>query len=261
MIVYVISHQQKIRSLVLVDFLNGLDIPFEKISEESEVNRSLRIGNLKIAKNILNREMTLNEFSCATAHLKALAKFLESSHESALILEDDALPVGDFSEHMSFLGKSRGACFVQLHTNIKPVFENIKRLRLLQPMDGAYAYLVNRDAAKKILHTNNITGICVPSDWHFPPVRSLRIYASVNASFAHPNSRIESYIQPERGLLEALVTKPQSGLRRRLGLDDLVRSRALKLPFRNLFEFRLRNYIQEIWIKKCFAIEKAFGGD
>jgi GR25 family glycosyltransferase involved in LPS biosynthesis len=256
--VFVISHLQKIRSKELVSYLADLAVPFERIEDENDVTGRFRKGNSEVTRDLLYRSMTPTEYSCAFAHLSAILNFYESNSSCALIVEDDVIPILDFSSYVTLIQESKKATIYQLHTDINPTFTSMKWLRLLQPIDGAYAYLINREAARIILQTNQKTGVLVPADWHFPPMQSLRIYTSTIACFAHPDNRDESYIQPERGLMVAQKAKTASKFKRRVGFEDFSRSRSLRIPLRYYFGFRLRTYLQEIWIKRFFSINKAY---
>ncbi len=256
--IYVIAHQQTIRSKELLHYLSDSSFDFEMIEDDNVVTRRFRKGQASITRSILRREMTSAEYSCAFAHLAAMSKFLDSDSQSALILEDDVIPLEDFSSEMKFVEEYEGALIYQLHTNVVSWFKSIRRLRLLQPIDGAYAYLLNRDAARIILENNHRLGVLVPSDWHFPPMRSLKIYASAKPFFAHPDSRGDSYIQTERELATQEKIHSGSKITRRIGLHDYFESRSLQIPFLYLFGFRFRTHLQEIWIKKFFSISKAF---
>jgi GR25 family glycosyltransferase involved in LPS biosynthesis len=256
--IYVIAHRQTIRSKELIRYLLNSATHFERIVDDNDVSKRFRKGRTNITRSLLKRDMTLAEYSCAFAHLAAISKFLSSNSQSALILEDDVIPLEDCSSAVNFVEEYDGAIIYQLHTEIISRFKSIQQLRLLQPIDGAYAYLINREAARTILDSNLRFGVLVPSDWHFPPMPFLRIYASVKPYFAHPANRDNSYIQTERELLVSEQSHSGSKFTRKIGLEDYSSSRSLKIPFKYLFGFRLRTYLQEIWIKKFFSIKKAY---
>lgn len=95
------------------------------------------------------------------SHLLALETFLDSDHEYGLILEDDAEPVGDLAADLGAIVDSRVEFeIIKMEglrgTGARLVIPEAKLggvvlVRSPKPSSGAAAYLVTRDAARRLL--------------------------------------------------------------------------------------------------------------
>lgn len=116
--------------------------------------------------------------SCASKHIESWSKFSKSSHELALILEDDIIPDKHFLAHLTqfieelivlnpglinpvFISiENSGLKFVPAHQ-----LEKNKHLYSVNDTRCAGAYLINRPASELLLHTLETYKMDEPVDW------------------------------------------------------------------------------------------------
>lgn len=107
------------------------------------------------------RMFSLVEEAVFVSHLLALETFLDSNHDHGLILEDDAEPVGDLVASLEVIVASRVEFeIIKLEglrgTGARLVIPEAKLggvalVRSLKPSSGAAAYLLTRNAARRLL--------------------------------------------------------------------------------------------------------------
>lgn len=190
------------------------------------------VFDAEISKKRLGYALTKNEIACSLSHIKALKSFLEDDKQDyALILEDDieisnldvwpqavvCLPHKNKWDVL-YLGYQNKNHIMPLPVLVKwrfiyPVLNflkikryNLKKIRLtfdrlynkhwiqLGAHNGAYAYLVNKNAAKKIIEYN--TPLSVQAD---VVLMDLIIKGKINAfglskTIFEPNFEIQSSI-------------------------------------------------------------------
>lgn len=117
------------------------------------------------------RPHALVEEACFVSHLEALHRFLDSGHAFGLILEDDAEPVADLAALLPRIAAAGDFDIVKLEgvarSGGRPAFlaANLgthRLVRSLRPSSGAAAYLVTRDAARRLI--DRAGAITIPFD-------------------------------------------------------------------------------------------------
>ena len=156
-----------------------LDVIFIKAIDGrllSEEERKARF-NYAGSNDLYGREMNAGEVGCALSHRKAYNEFLESNEPYALFLEDDIsiqrdLNQLDLSAINSVLQDSQPKALMlsgdYSYYKKKPI------VRLYSAV-GAYAYMLNREAAQKILSLN--PPCCVADDWMYYKRKGIKLYA------------------------------------------------------------------------------------
>lgn len=207
-------------------FIEGED------GEQLDSGKLKQVFDANKSRSRLGYDMTKNEVACSLSHIKALKTFLEDDKQDyALILEDDVevsnldvwpqavvcLPHKNKWDVL-YLGYQNKNHIMPLPVLIKwrfiyPVLNflkikkyNLKKIRLtfdrlynkhwmqLGAHNGAYAYLVNKNAAKKIIEYN--TPLFVQAD---VVLMDLIIKGKINAfglskTIFEPNFEIQSSI-------------------------------------------------------------------
>lgn len=101
------------------------------------------------------------EYGCYLSHVKALRNFQDSSHSTAIILEDDIEIAEEQIEFCKYFDRldTKKPLMVRLETNRKPAFESLLTtpagFKIGQcwfgPTGGAAAYWINRPGVEKLL--------------------------------------------------------------------------------------------------------------
>lgn len=108
-----------------------------------------------------NRVFTLVEEACLASHVLAWKQFLESGHDLALILEDDAEPYPEFEEVLAAIAsRPKVVDIVKLEGTprcggrlVVPVdrIGGRRLVRSFRPRSGAAAYVLTRTAAMRLV--------------------------------------------------------------------------------------------------------------
>jgi hypothetical protein len=186
--VYVLGLEDGFRGAELRDFLvrsqfdtkivfgiHGSNLPPDVLASVYSRRRSARI---------MKRELTPEEVACVIGHRRIYQEFAQTGEEWALILEEDSVPAGDFlldqvqlknfSEPMivclqgvaSLL--SQFSQFPHLVHGVTELSANDKSLSVYSVkgnIQGAYAYLMNRQAA--LIALNSYRTIDSAADWPY----------------------------------------------------------------------------------------------
>ena len=127
---------------------------------------------------------TLAAVGCALSHRKAWACLAASSHDSALILEDDVTMLADDFEAslervLAQLPSTWQLCWLGHHEATGDLLQTGKRLRMAEVPDeegqtGLFAYLLRRSAAVELLRDKDVFPLRFQIDvqlgWrHWPP--------------------------------------------------------------------------------------------
>lgn len=133
------------------DAIDARSTPDAKL-EYSKIRRRLFYG----------KGMTAGEVGCARSHLAVCAEIVRRGLECALILEDDALLLDDLPQALRvieglrerwdiirFLGKPK---HVRRSRIVRHLEGELTLRRLYGTPAGAYGYVVNKQAAERLLH-------------------------------------------------------------------------------------------------------------
>ena len=112
------------------------------------------------------RDLTLGEFGCFFAHKKILEKIIVKNLPHALVLEDDFIFLDSFAENIQNLLKcsydwelvrliSKPKLKRKLRKPIAELGLNNQLVRLGSAPGGAYAYLISKKGAEKLLKSMN----------------------------------------------------------------------------------------------------------
>ncbi len=138
------------------------------------------------------RTIRPGEIGCYLSHLKALQAFIDSGDRFAVVLEDDAVLLSSYKEVLSVLTGEKMAgrwdmVKLQCRRKRKPwrmyqlndeAFLGVSAMR----STGATAYLVNRNAAKRML--DGLLPMQVPWDHAFD--RAVHLWIKVRAVYPYP---------------------------------------------------------------------------
>ena len=87
--------KQNIKNYEIIDAVNGNELSNKELDSASYKNRNLI--------NPWNIKMSPSQVGCALSHIKIYKKFIQTDYNLALILEDDAVFVQNFSEKLKKL--------------------------------------------------------------------------------------------------------------------------------------------------------------
>jgi GR25 family glycosyltransferase involved in LPS biosynthesis len=108
------------------------------------------------------RDLSLTEIACSASHRKALEQFLHSGAETGLILEDDAEIAADAFARLSLLAphlaafdlvKLGGGGHRLAPGRVALSAGGVSVVAVVAPTVGAYAYVVSRSGARKLVRT------------------------------------------------------------------------------------------------------------
>lgn len=131
-----------------------------------------------IAKN--GRHPRPGEYGCYRSHIKAIKTFVESSHQTAVICEDDAKLTQEGMDFCASLDNTaaENGLLVRLTTHRKALYEPLTQAQLgfkigqcwFGPTGSAAAYWLNKAAAQKLLEQIRIGDvpfdIALEASWH-----------------------------------------------------------------------------------------------
>lgn len=156
-----------------------LDIEFIKAIDGRKYNvqeLALMFDDEACVKHI-GRLLNRGEIGCALSHRICYKSLLQSTLEFALILEDDIAPIRNLDDilkyRLSNLLKTETPTILFLSGD----FWYYKRKSVVSVFDavGAYAYIINRAAAKLILSSGK--PFCVADDWALYRRKGLKMKA------------------------------------------------------------------------------------
>ena len=87
--------KQNIKNYEIIDAVNGNELSNKELDSASYKNKNLI--------NPWNTKMSPSQVGCALSHIKIYKKFIQTDYNLALILEDDAVFVQNFSEKLKKL--------------------------------------------------------------------------------------------------------------------------------------------------------------
>ena len=138
-----------------------------------------------------DRKYTAKEVACTMSHLNAIRQAYLNGHESALIVEDDAVLTNRFFEHWKLYAELAPLDWEVLQWTTNNAAVNRKKSYLSNDFWISWtgyhwstiAYTIKRDAMKRILnHTSNMfrtsrtneKAFCVSLQWRFDEANMLR---------------------------------------------------------------------------------------
>ena len=146
--------KQKLQDFEIIDAVDG-----DKI-EKSELDKLISKNNKFI--NPINTYMNVPEICCALSHINVYKKFLQTDKEYALIFEDDAVFLNDFSEKLqnfvikNFKHKKQIILLSELWQFFKKPLDVEDEYEFVDVRNAVlgHAYFINREAAKSLISFN-----------------------------------------------------------------------------------------------------------
>ena len=146
--------KQNIVDFEIIDAIDGEEI------KKSELDLLISKSNKFI--NPINTFMNAPEICCALSHIKVYKKFIETNMDYALIFEDDAIFLNNFSEKLKkfILKNFKYEKQIMLLTELwqffkKPLdIENEYEIVDVRNAVLTHAYFINREAAKSLISFN-----------------------------------------------------------------------------------------------------------
>ena len=145
---------QKLYNFEIIDAINGNELT------QIELN-NLVFKNKKL-KNPWNTKMSPSQIGCALSHIKIYKKFINSEYDYALILEDDAVFINNFSDELksfilkSFKFKKQIILLSELKEFFSKPIDKQKNYELVNVTNAffTHSYFINKEAAKSIIEFN-----------------------------------------------------------------------------------------------------------
>lgn len=155
------SHDRRARILSRISKLGMEAEVFDAIDARSTPDAKLEYSKIR-RRLFYGKGMTAGEVGCARSHLAVCAEIVRRGLECALILEDDALLLDDLPQALRvleglrerwdiirFLGKPK---HVRRSRIVRHLEDELTLRRLYGTPAGAYGYVVNKQAAERLLH-------------------------------------------------------------------------------------------------------------
>lgn len=146
--------KQNIKDYEIIDAINGNELNDKELNNASYKDKNLI--------NPWNIKMSPSQVGCALSHIKIYKKFIETEYNLALILEDDAVFVQNFSEEIKklIIKNIKYKKQILLLSELKEFFS--------KPMDKnnsheivnvtnaffTHSYIINKEAAKSLIEFN-----------------------------------------------------------------------------------------------------------
>ena len=152
-----ITSELKKQNIINFELIEAIDS--KKISD-NDINLSVSKNNKFI--NPQNTNMNKEEICCSLSHLKAYKKFIDSKFEYALILEDDAVFIDNFTENLkkfiikSFIHDKQIIFLSELWEFFKKPINKENNYEIVNVANAVYAhsYVINKKAAISIYSFN-----------------------------------------------------------------------------------------------------------
>ena len=127
-------------------------------------NNELNFVTFKNKKNYnpWNSKMSASQIGCALSHIKIYKKFIQTKFEVALILEDDAIFIKDFSNKLkklilkNFKYKKQIILLSELKEFYEKPLDSDDEYEIVNVSNAffTHAYMINKEAAKSIISFN-----------------------------------------------------------------------------------------------------------
>ena len=250
--IYILGVRSNFRGSSLLEHLVSLGLKPQIVwGPEVNVDSELisELTNQKYSRFTIKRDIKPQEVACCEGHIRMYRAFLSSKKEWGLFLEDDAIVVSDPSPLLEKLSPIMSPVQIFIHdgpgVNLEVSFkehEGISKCDFWQKLDpqyGAYGYILNRRAVKKILRSKITFYINTP-DWPYLWPSDITFYHSKKVYIGHPADSSMSIIG-ERINAEAkianLLPNPMrvaQGLRLGLSLSEVTK-REITLKLKRIF--------------------------
>jgi len=146
--------KQNIKKFQIVDAIDG-----KKLQDKDLKNFTC---NSDKEYNSLGQKLTLSQIGCALSHIKIYEDFIKCDESYALILEDDATFLDNFSDSLqkliikNFKYKKQVFLLSELKEFVKKPIDKIDNYEIVKVTNAffTHAYLINKEAAKTIMKFN-----------------------------------------------------------------------------------------------------------
>ena len=184
--VQIISIKNTTRSENLESQLTELGLKFQispgVVPNEIDFHAGLLHSSF-VSKLLCQRSLSIGEVGCALAHRNAMHSFLNSNHKFGIILEDDTEIIDDFNFEiiMKLLDSNLSIIIALGWTPGFAIAKNSQDIPKEEPIElitsqtGAFAYAINRPAAKLMISSNE--KIIDFTDWPIYTVNKVKFYA------------------------------------------------------------------------------------
>ena len=222
---YVVSLKtEKIRRAQIKKILDNLGIAFDFFDAINPNVDKKYLANYNKAQAIQNcgRELTTGELGCNLSHQMVYKDLVESKHDFALVLEDDALVNLDIVEVLNSILEEKVQWDVVLLGYSKINKKMYSKINFQNPIgksilnidnysigvvnrnytSGTVGYLISNNAAKKIIDDGYL-GVCLADNWDLYHKKSnLKIYHCRPFLIFEDFENLNSSISYERDLNE-----------------------------------------------------------
>lgn len=181
---YVINLEKStVRKQYMQELLSGcefLDLEFMKAIDGRLLSEEERRTAFDFSRcmSMYGKELNAGEIGCALSHRKAYAQLLQSDQPYALILEDDITIIRDLNaldlEQINRTMNDIRPRVLMLSGDYWYYAKRESVVRLFSAA-GAYAYIINRAAAQRILSLT--PPCCVADDWMYYKRKGLQLFA------------------------------------------------------------------------------------
>ncbi len=145
---------QKLNNFEIIEAIDGNELNQIELDEQVFKNKKL--------KNPWNTKMSPSQIGCALSHIKIYKKFINSKYDFALILEDDAVFVNNFSDELinfilnSFKFKKQIILLSELKEFFSKPIDKKNNYELVNVTNAffTHSYFINKEAAKSIVAFN-----------------------------------------------------------------------------------------------------------
>ena len=147
-------NKQNIKSFELIEAVDG-----NKLN-----NEELNLCTYKNKKNYnpWGPKLTYSQIGCALSHIKIYKDFVKSNYEYALILEDDAIFLDNFSTNLqkfilsNLKFKKQILLLSELKEFLKTPIDNIEKYEVVNVTNAffTHSYFINKEAARSIIEFN-----------------------------------------------------------------------------------------------------------
>ncbi len=147
-------NKQKIFDFEIIDAVDGDEIDKNKLSQMISKNNKFI--------NPINTNMNAAEICCSLSHIKVYKKFVATNINYALIFEDDAIFLNDFSENLqkfiikNFKFNKQIILLSELWQFYKKPLDTENNYEIVNVRNAVltHAYFINREAAKSLITFN-----------------------------------------------------------------------------------------------------------